>query len=193
MEKRNRILVIDDDQAVVNYLEVLLIQTDKFEVRPLTLSTRAFEVIADFKPDLILLDMDMPDVKGIDILNHLSERLDRPEVVVLSGVEDIKLAVASMKLGAYDYITKPVDPEELLETMERALYRHMLNSEIQQLRRNRENSPEQEPFAEILTRSPQMNKIFKYVEMVAPTDNPVLIWGESGTGKELIALAIHRL
>jgi two-component system NtrC family response regulator len=193
VEKLIRILVIDDDQEVVNYLEVLLRQTDRFEVRTLTRSTEAFEVIAEFKPNLILLDMDMPNVKGIDILNYLSERLDRPEVLVLSGVEDIKLAVSSMKLGAYDYITKPVDPEELIDTMDRALERHRLKSEITMLEENRGNSVEHEAFGRIIAHAPQMKKIFRYIETIAPTDCPVLIWGESGTGKELIARAIHTL
>jgi DNA-binding NtrC family response regulator len=193
LEKLIRILVVDDDQAVVNYLEVLLRQTGRFKVRTLTRSTEAYEAIAEFKPDLILLDMDMPEVKGIDILNHLSERLNRPEVLVLSGVEDIKLAVSSMKLGAYDYITKPVVPEELIETMDRALERHRLKSEITMLENNRENSVEEEAFSRIITRAPQMKKIFSYIESIAPTDSPVLIWGESGTGKELIARAIHAL
>ncbi|MDX1764329.1 MAG: sigma-54 dependent transcriptional regulator [bacterium] len=193
MKRLNRILIIDDNQAVVNYLEVLLMQTAKFDVYPLTLSTKAFDVIAEYKPDLILLDMDMPDVKGIDILKYLVEKIDRPEVLILSGVEDIRLAVASMKLGAYDYITKPVDPEELLEVMERALDRRMLKTEIRLLRKDGKDRSEGSPFADIITRTTKMKKIFKYIEAIAPTDNPVLIWGESGTGKELIARAIHRL
>jgi DNA-binding NtrC family response regulator len=192
-KKHPRILVVDDDQAVVNYLEVLLLQADRFEVRPLTRSTEVFQVIEEFRPDLILLDMDMPEVKGIDILNSLSEKMDRPEVIVLSGVEDIKLAVSAMKRGAYDYITKPVDPEALIETMDRALERHQLKAEITMIEKNREAGAEHEAFGAIITRASQMKKIFRYIESIAPTASPVLIWGESGTGKELVAHAIHTL
>jgi DNA-binding NtrC family response regulator len=188
----NKLLVIDDDQSVLRYLQVFFMQVARFEVRCLSDSTRAFATLAEFDPDLILLDIDMPDVTGIDILNYLAEQPSKPEVVVLSGVEDIKLAVRAMKLGAYDYLGKPVDCDKLLITIDRALERRNLISEIEALRK-RLQSGEESPFARIVTRSPQMLEIFDYASVIAPTDNSVLLWGESGTGKELVARAIHRL
>jgi DNA-binding NtrC family response regulator len=188
----NKILVIDDDQSVLRYLQIFFMQVDKFEVKCLSDSTKAFATLAEFGPDLILLDIDMPDVTGIDVLNYLAEQPRRPEVIVLSGVEDIKLAVQAMKLGAYDYLGKPVDNDKLLITIDRALERRNLIAELESLRLRVQNGQEN-PFAPIITRSPQMLEIFDYAGKVAPTDNAVLLWGESGTGKELLARAVHQL
>jgi DNA-binding NtrC family response regulator len=188
----NKLLVIDDDQSVLRYLQVFFMQVARFEVRCLSDSTKAYATLAEFDPDLILLDIDMPDVTGIDILNYLAEQPAKPEVVVLSGVEDIKLAVRAMKLGAYDYLGKPIDCDKLLITIDRALERRNLISEIEALRQRLQRGDES-PFARIVTRSPQMLEIFDYATVIAPTNNSVLLWGESGTGKELLARAIHRL
>ena len=188
----NRILALDDDRAVMNYLQVFFMQSGKFEVKTSTDSTTAAALIEEFDPDLILLDIAMPDVTGIDILADLCEKPDKPEVIVLSGVEDIQLAVRAMKLGAYDYLTKPIDTEKLLITIDRALERRNLKSEIQKLRGHLDGHDET-PFARIVTRAPQMRQMFDQIQIIAPTDNPVLVWGESGTGKELLARSIHAL
>jgi len=189
----NKILVVDDDVSVLNYLQVFFLQVNKYEVRCLSESGRAYQTIDEFHPDLLILDIDMPDVTGIDILTYLFERNARPEVLVLSGVEDIKLAVRAMKLGAYDYLTKPIDTDKLLITIDRALERRNLKTEISSLRQRLEAAGEAGPFARVVSRSPQMLEIFSRVEVVAPTDNAVLLWGESGTGKELLARALHQL
>ena len=188
----NRILALDDDRAVMNYLQVFFKQAGRFEVKTSTDSTTAAALIEEFDPDLILLDIAMPDVTGIDILADLCEKPRKPEVIVLSGVEDIQLAVRAMKLGAYDYLTKPIDNEKLLITIDRALERRNLKSEIQKLRAHLDGRDEA-PFARLVTRAPQMRQIFDQTQLIAPTDNPVLVWGESGTGKELLARSIHAL
>jgi len=188
----NRILALDDDRAVMNYLQVFFMQAGRFEVKTSTDSTTAAALIEEFDPDLILLDIAMPDVTGIDILADLCEKPRKPEVIVLSGVEDIQLAVRAMKLGAYDYLTKPIDNEKLLITIDRALERRNLKSEIQKLRAHLDGRDEA-PFARLVTRAPQMRQIFDQTQLIAPTDNPVLVWGESGTGKELLARSIHAL
>lgn len=188
-----KILVIDDDQAILNYLQIFLLQTGKFDVQCLNESKRVAEALAEFQPDLILLDMDMPEVTGLDILNFLSEKPDSPEVLILSGVEDIELAVKAIKLGAYDYLTKPLDREKLLLSIDRTLERRSLKLKVQELRNNIESEGVEDPFSKIVSASPQMKKLLAHIEKIAPTDNPVLVWGESGTGKELIARAIHKL
>ena len=185
----HKILVIDDDQGILNFLEVFLMQTGKYQPVCLNDSTRAIDVISDFKPDLILLDMDMPEVSGMDILTTISEFPERPEVLVLSGVEDVELAVRAIKMGAYDYLTKPLNEEKLLSAIDKPLERRDLKTKIRTLKKNETGSP----FDAIVTCSSKMKKILRYVETIAPTDNPVLIWGESVTGKELIAQALHKL
>ena len=110
----NRILVIDDDQAVLNYLNIFLLQAGAYDVTTLANSTRAFGEIKNNAYDLLLLDMDMPNVTGLDILKHIQENSIDIETIVLTGVEDVELAVSAMKLGAMEYLTKPVDNERLL-------------------------------------------------------------------------------
>jgi DNA-binding NtrC family response regulator len=188
----NRILAIDDDRAVLNYLQVFFMQVGQFELKTSADSTSAGALIEEFDPDLILLDLDMPDVTGIDILSDLCEKPSRPEVIVLSGVEDVGLAVRAMKLGAYDYLTKPIDTDKLLATIDHALERRNLKSEVQRLQ-GCPDGHDETPFARTITRSPQMRAIFDQTRVIAPTDNSVLVWGESGTGKELLARSIHAL
>ena len=122
MDKR-RILIIDDEQAVLNFLLVLLAQTEKYETDVLSDSTRAYDSIENGDYDLLLLDMDMPDVTGLDILRYIAEKSIDLETVVLTGVDDVELAVSAMKAGAYDYLRKPIDNDLLLLAMERALER----------------------------------------------------------------------
>ena len=117
----NRVLVIDDEVGVLNHLMVLLAQSQQYEVETLSDSRKAFEVIAAGHFDAILLDMAMPGVSGLEVLRYV--RAQHPEigVVVISGVEDIRLAVESMKLGAQDYLVKPVEEHDLFEALARAL------------------------------------------------------------------------
>ena len=110
-----KILAIDDDQAVLNYLNIMLLQTGAYEVSTLVNSSKAFHELKNKNYDLLLLDMDMPDVSGLDILKHIKEKNIDIETIVLTGVEDVELAVSAMKLGAFDYLTKPVDNDQLLK------------------------------------------------------------------------------
>jgi len=124
----NRVLVIDDDVAVLNYFMILLTQTQRYYVRVLSDSTKAFDMIDTGQFDAILLDMDMPVVHGREVLAYVKEKHPEIEVIVITGVEDVQLAVDSMKAGAYDYLCKPVDETRLLIIMERALERSQLRA-----------------------------------------------------------------
>jgi DNA-binding NtrC family response regulator len=117
------------------------------------------------------------------------------EVVIITGVEDVELAVESMKMGAYDYLCKPVDDSRLLTTLDRALERSRLRGEIDKLRDriSLEGLRHKEEFRGILTQDRKFLRSLRKVEQIAESDNNVLIWGESGTGKELVARAIHRI
>ena len=188
-----RILVIDDDQAVLNYLNIFLLQAGIFDVTTLSNSSKAFDVLKSNHYDLLLLDMDMPEVTGLDILKKIQENGIDIVTVVLTGVEDIELAVSAMKLGAIEYLIKPVDNERLLDLINTALENRnnqkMIDGDVPV-------SPGLkfgDAFKDIITQHEKMHTIFSNVEKMAQTDSSILIWGESGTGKELIARAIHKI
>ena len=191
----NRVLILDDDQAVLNYFTLLLVQAERFEVDALSDSTKAFEAIDAGNFDLVLLDMDMPGVTGKEVLQYVRQNHPEIEVVIITGVEDVELAVVSMKMGAYDYLCKPVDDNRLLLTLDRALERSRLRGEIHKLRgqMSQEGLKHKEELKGILTHDRKFLRTLQKVEQIAESDNNVLIWGESGTGKELVARAIHRI
>jgi DNA-binding NtrC family response regulator len=189
----SRILVIDDDQAVLNYLNIFLLQSGDFEVTTLANSTKAYAELWKNSYDLLILDMDMPEVTGLDILRNIQENnIDIP-TIVLTGVEDVELAVSAVKLGAMEYLTKPVENERLLKLINTALENRKQKIIEEGEAPSAEDLQFRETFKDIITQNEKMLKLFAVVEKMAQTDSSVLIWGESGTGKELIARAIHRI
>jgi DNA-binding NtrC family response regulator len=191
----SRLLLLDDDRAVLNWLQVLLMQAQRFEVQALSDSTKAAEALATGGFDLVLLDMDMPVVSGMDVLRHVRQHHPGVETIVITGVGDVQLAVESMKLGAYDYLCKPVDADRLLTCVDRALERSRMREELHRLREQvgERSSRFKEAFEGFVTQDKKLLRTLARVEQIAQSDNNVLIWGESGTGKELIARAIHRV
>jgi two-component system response regulator HydG len=180
----NRVLVIDDDSAVLTYFMILLTQSQVYE-----------ESIDSGGFDVILLDMDMPEVHGREVLQYVRQNHAEMEVIAITGVDDVQLAVESMKGGAYDYLCKPVDENRLLMTLERALERSRLRGEISRLRDrgSLEGLRHKEAFESIVTQNRSFLRVLQRIEQIAESDNYVLIWGESGTGKELVARAIHQI
>ncbi|MBI5067311.1 MAG: sigma-54-dependent Fis family transcriptional regulator [Deltaproteobacteria bacterium] len=191
----SRILILDDDEAVLNCFQVLLTQAGRFEIEVLNDSTRARDCIAAGGFDLLLLDMDMPEVSGMEVLRAARQSHPTLEVVVITGVGDVELAVESMKLGAFDYLCKPVDPERLVGCLDRALERSRRHEELSRARQqgSRQGPHFQEAFKEFVTQDPALMQTLSEVERIALSNNSVLIRGESGTGKELVARAVHRL
>jgi len=189
----NRVLVLDDDVAVLNYFMILLAQTQRYDVKVLSDSSEAFETIDTGNFDAILLDMDMPVVHGREVLKYVKEKHPDIEVIVITGVEDVQLAVESMKAGAYDYLCKPIDENRLLLILERALERSHLRGEITKLRDqvSLDGLRHKEAFKAIITKNKGFLRVLQRVDQIAESENYVLIWGESGTGKELVARAIH--
>lgn len=191
----SKILIIDDNQAVLNFLRIILLQKNKYEVETLQDSSRAYDLISKGHYDLLLLDMDMPNVTGLDILKFIVQNNVLIKTIVLTGVEDIDLAISAMKLGTYDYMLKPIDESVLFKAIDSAIHEIELHKKeidpTQSL--SLQGLQYQDAFSEIITSDEKMIKIFHIVEKFAQTDNSVLIWGESGSGKELIAEAIHKI
>jgi DNA-binding NtrC family response regulator len=187
----DRLLVIDDDQSILNYLQTFFMQQSRFETKCLQDSSQAITVIDDFQPDLLLLDMDMPKVTGIEILKQLMDRESSPEAAVLSGVSDIELAVQAIKMGAHDYLTKPVDTERLMQLLDKMSEKRRIKAEANMVHGAHKNNPNPPTLEKIVTQAPEMQPVMEQVKDIAQNDDAVLIWGEPGTGKELVARAIH--
>jgi len=187
------VLIVDDDVAVTNYFKVFLAQTGRFETTVVNDSREVMDLLTQKDFDIILLDMDMPNVTGMDILKSMKEKgIDVP-VVVLTGVNDVDLAVKSMKLGVFDYLIKPVDDDKLLEIMDDALEHKVLHRSIEELpsKLSRKELVNKDAFDYLPTQDLEMIRLFHQVEKLAASDLSVFIWGESGTGKEDMARIIH--
>ena len=187
------LLIVDDDVAVTNYFKVFIAQTGRFESTVVNDSRRVMDLLKNNDFDVILLDMDMPNVSGMDILNAMRKNnIDIP-VIVLTGVNDIDLAVKSMKLGVFDYLIKPVDEDKLLEIIDDALEHRSLHRSIDELpsELSRKELVNVDAFEYLPSKDPEMIRMFHQAEKLAISDLSLFIWGESGTGKEALARAIH--
>jgi two-component system response regulator HydG len=189
----NKLLIVDDDVAVTNYLKVFLMQTERFDTTVVNDSREVPNLLARGQFDVILLDMDMPHMSGMDILRVMHTKGIKTPVVVLTGVNDTELAVNAMKLSAFDYLTKPVDDDHLLSVIDSAIEHHALHDSIQQLpaQLKREDLTFREAFEDIPSQDPAMIRLLHQAEKLAPSDLSIFIHGERGTGKEMIAHAIH--
>ena len=183
-----RILVVDDEKQIRRIVSVLLQERD-YEVAEASCGEEALRLQTDFEPALVLLDLSMPGMDGLQTLQELMKTVPAPEVVMMTAFGTIRSAVEAMRLGAFDYLSKPFDNDALLLTIERALERRRLSHEVEALRTELES---RYGFSEIIGLSSQMQDVFRMMAKVAKVDATVLITGESGTGKELVARAIHR-
>ena len=181
------ILIVDDDKDVQFTISNILKHAG-YETIIAGGGNRALREIRKRSPDLALLDIRLPGMDGIKILEEM-KRIDKDlTIVMVTAYGDIKNVVNAMKLGAYDYITKPFDNEELLLVVKKALQTRYLNKEVEILRRKLG----ERMATGIIGESPQIKQVFKQVEIIANTNMTVIIQGESGTGKELIAHMIHQ-
>lgn len=189
----NNILLVDDDVAVTNYLMVFLMQTELYETTVINDSRQVPELLQQQHFDVILLDMNMPGLSGTDILKLTQEQGLRTPIVILTGFSDVDLAVKAMKLGAFDYLTKPVEDELLLEVLGKAIHHQTLHHSLSQLspQLTKEDLAHGEAFNFLPTTDPAMIRLFHQIEKIAGSDLCIFIRGELGTPKEPLARAIH--
>ena len=186
---KHRILIADDDESGRSGLAALLTMWG-YEVQEAVDGKDALERAPAFRPSVVIADMIMPVVDGIGLLKPLATALPETAVILLTAHGSIETAVSAMREGAYDYMTKPVDPRRLRVLVEKAVEKMQVNREVTVLRRQLKESRGLGP---LLGVSPAMQEVYRLIEMAAPSPAPVLILGETGTGKELVARTIHQL
>ncbi|HXE95339.1 MAG TPA: sigma 54-interacting transcriptional regulator, partial [Dongiaceae bacterium] len=191
----NRILIVDDNpDAIIASTAILKLNGFK-EIESETDSRKVMEKMSIKRIDIVILDIHMPHLTGIDLLPQLLENYPEVPVIVATSSYDVKQAVECMKLGAFDYLVKPVESELLVKALSRALERQALTNHVSALRDRLINDQLDHPeaFAQIVTRNRKMRALCEYMEIISTSPQLVLISGESGTGKELVAQAIYRL
>ena len=178
--EHNRILVVDDDPLIRGSIYEML-RGRKYDVEMASNGAEAMDHLKRRKFQMVLTDWKMPQVDGMSLLSHIRKNYPEVNVVLITGFANINSAVDAMKEGAFDYLTKPIRPEELEETIQRAMSEYI--------------APEDnfaDPFAGVVAQDPAMKKLFGMIESIAATPATILLEGESGTGKRVIAQAIHR-
>jgi len=183
-----RVLVADDER---NFTQVLKMELGRegYVVDVAVDGREALGRLGASEYDVLVLDLKMPEVPGMEVLREIRSWEAGPEVIVLTGHATVATAIEAMKLGAYDYLTKPCKTEELALLVRKASEKRRLLRENLRLRARAERS---EAFPQIVTQDPAMRAVLEMLVKIAPTDSAILIQGESGTGKELVANAIHQ-
>jgi DNA-binding NtrC family response regulator len=187
VKTKGRILIVDDELVVRDSLSKWFI-SEGYTARPVSGGREALETIQQAEFDVALIDIKMPGMDGMELQSRLRDADADLTVVIMTGYGSVETAVQALKHGAYDYITKPVDPDELSHLVHNALEHKRARREVMRLR---ESLQEVSPSTELIGKSPAMKKVMDLIEMVAPTEATVLITGETGTGKEVVARAIH--
>jgi DNA-binding NtrC family response regulator len=187
MTKKSRILVVDDEAAMRESLKDWLTE-DGYDVGLSASGEEGLNMAQESSWDVVLLDLKMPGMDGLETLRRLKELREDAEIIMMTAYATVDTAVQAMKEGAFDYLVKPFDPDEVELLIKRIVAHRELVLENILLRKKLE---EQYQYDEIIGKSDAMQEIFDLISRVAPTDSTVLITGESGTGKELIAQAVH--
>ncbi len=189
------IVVIDDEEAILFAVDTALRMGGYNNITTCSDSSEALGVLQSHGAHVVLLDLNMPHQDGETLLPKILAVLPEVPVIIITGTIDVETAVRCMKAGAFDYIVKPVDNNRLLTAVAQALKFQTLHQENEALRQHilDEELAHPEAFTHIVTKSSKMLTLFRYVESIAGTEQPVLVRGETGSGKELMAQAIHRL
>ena len=181
-----RILIIDDDQSILESLEMYFVEKGHTIAKAATGKT-GLELFRRQKPDIVILDIRLPDVSGMELLKRMQALDPISKVIMITAFQDMKSIIDSMKEGAYDYIQKPLDIDEVERVVNQAL-------QVLEVDRETAGCEEIEPIADqdvIVGTSDKMRQIFKMIGLLCRNTTTVLIQGETGTGKELVARSIH--
>jgi two-component system, NtrC family, response regulator PilR len=189
MNRNGSILVIDDEEIMREILETLLTR-EGYEVRLAANAAAGLELVRSMPFDVAIVDVMMPGMDGITALDEIKKIDDDLPVLMITAYASVENAIAAMKRGAFDYITKPFKNDEVLVVLRNALAQRRLVSENRALRQNLQ--AHQNRFGEIIGRSSRMRQVFDLIIQAAPSRTTILINGESGTGKELVARALHQ-
>jgi DNA-binding NtrC family response regulator len=186
-KRKRRVLAIDDEPAMTEWLKILL-EHAGYEVKTALIGARGEEFFKSWHPDVVVTDMLLPDVDGIDLVRKFKQLDPEAEVILISGQGNIPRSVEAVKAGAFDFLEKPVDAERLLDKLEKAIKQKSLVDENEQLKARLQDRYK---FQNVIGKGKKMQELFELVENVAASEANILIQGENGTGKELIANAIH--
>jgi two-component system response regulator PilR (NtrC family) len=181
------IIVTDDERSMREFLEILL-SKEGYSVRSAPGMGKALALMDEKAPDLVITDLKMKGGSGLDLLREIKSRSPEVEVVVITAFATNETAIEALKLGAYDYITKPFQVDEIRVVVQRALERQRL---LRENLRMRTELTGRYDYGNLVGKSARMQEVYRLIEQVAPTRSNVLITGESGTGKELVARAVH--
>jgi DNA-binding NtrC family response regulator len=192
--RRGTVLVVDDEEGVRASVRAILEET--CDVLEAANGAQALEVLKAHEVDLVMLDQRMPGEPGIDVLPRIKAADPSTVVVIATAVRELRTAVEALKRGAYDYLTKPFDVDDILMLAQRALDKRALEREVLYLRSALAGGPPDAnglagSFERMVGRHPEMARIYQLITQIASTPTTVLITGESGTGKELVARAVH--
>ncbi|MBU1101166.1 MAG: sigma-54 dependent transcriptional regulator [Bacteroidetes bacterium] len=188
-----KLLIVDDESEALVSLKRLLRRAGYSDVDTTEQGKTAVELIRKNEYDVVLLDLIMPDLHGMEILEATKPYKPETEFIILTAVDEMQTAVKAVRSGAYDYLVKPTEPDRILLAIERAFERKGLKRSLKLSQNLDDDLGISHNFSEIVTNSRRMKEVLSYTEIMAKSGNPILITGESGTGKELLAKAIHKI
>jgi len=181
------ILVIDDDQSMCKMVQGAL-QKHGYEVHWRIRGQEALELIAEQDFGVVVTDLNLEKMSGLDICKFVTENRPDVPVIVVTAFGDMKSAIAAIRVGAYDFLNKPIEMEALSHAVQRASEHRRLRKEVNRLT---EEVARSRAFGDLIGKSPAMKRVYDLIDRVSGTDSSVLLTGESGTGKELVARALH--
>jgi DNA-binding NtrC family response regulator len=190
-----QILLVDDEETILGTFKLNLEISGITEVLTLSDSREVLPLLANLPVAVMVLDLSMPYLSGMELLASATRDYPQIPTIVVTANDEIETVVGCMKLGAFDYLVKPVSSERLVATVKKALELYSMSIELSSLKHRLLTDSLDNPatFASIVTRNRKMRAMFQYVEVVAASRQPIIITGETGVGKELVALAVHDL